>query len=272
VVSVICFVTVAIMLYRLPVRRKTLGSRLSMTVFLLMATLWVVYAFGFSPSLRAAGGLHNVAIGFVARMNGFFDLGTHIVLAFGMVLILLEEAKREVDAAHARLGVAHRRLRDQSLRDPLTGALNRRAFENNVGLEQVANGGAVLVLDLDNLKQTNDTYGHVAGDRLLESLANLLDEGLRDSDSLYRWGGDEFLLIMPGAHAATVRPRIQEQVDRFGQCRIPDGTTLQLEVSIGGTDFVDESALESAIGRADEAMYEHKRERKRSVEAAGENG
>lgn len=261
--AVAIFLWLGITLARLPDRRRSIGSVLSSFVFVLMALLWAVYILGFAPQLRPWLETPGETVMFIARNNAFFDMATHILLAFGMVLILVEEAKREVDAAHMWLDRAHRRLKDQSLRDPLTGCFNRRAFLGQVGLECIGQGGVVAVLDLDNLKQVNDTHGHAAGDMLLRHFAHLLRAELRSADSLYRWGGDEFLLVLPGARAAQIVPRLTQRLSEAPPCDFSDGERAAAAASIGTADFANEQDFDAALQAADQDMYKQKRVRKK---------
>lgn len=261
--AVALYALAATLISRIPARRRTLGSQLSGTMFGVMAVLWLIYTVGFSPQLRPLLPEVTGALLLVARNNAYFDLATHMLLAFGMVLILLEDAKREVDAAHIKLDRAHKRLRDQSLRDALTSCLNRRAFTERAGLELVEIGGTVVVADLDNLKEVNDAHGHQAGDELLKYFAATLRDELRAADSLYRWGGDEFLLVLPEGDAASVVPRLTKQLKDATMCELPDGRKITLEVSIGAADFHNGGDFEQAIHAADRAMYQQKRTRKK---------
>jgi diguanylate cyclase (GGDEF)-like protein len=260
--NIMLFFFTAMLIAHIPERRRTLGSNLSSATFAVMAVLWIVYVFGFAPQVRSAVPEVSGVLLFIARNNAYFDIATHIVLAFGMVLILLEDAKRIVDAAHLKLDRAHRRLRDQSLRDSLTGCLNRRAFTEGAGLELIEIGGTVVVADLDNLKDINDEYGHLAGDALLQHFASILRAELRGSDSLFRWGGDEFLLILPEGDAESVMPRLDAHFKAAPQCELPEGQKIALKVSIGAADFKDGGDFQEAIHVADQAMYKQKRVRK----------
>lgn len=261
--AVALFSIAAVVMARISVRRRTLGSQLSSTMFGVMAILWLIYTIGFAPQLRPLLPEVTGVLMIIARNNAYFDLATHMLLAFGMVLILLEDAKREVDAAHIKLDRAHKRLRDQSLRDALTSCLNRRAFTERAGLELVEIGGAVVVADLDNLKEVNDGHGHQAGDELLKYFAATLRDELRAADSLYRWGGDEFLLVLPEGDADSVRPRLMAHLKKAASCELSDGKTVTLEVSIGAADFRNGGDFEQAIHAADSAMYQQKRARKK---------
>ncbi len=244
----------ALIMLRVPPSRRTLGSRVTGTAFGLTAAVWAAYGFAFYRSLiqpTDPGALASILI----WGNSFIDQALIVTLGFGMVVLLLEDAKREVDAAHAELSGAHHELRRSALYDPVTGSLNRRAYEEGVGLEQArASFGAVAMMDLDNLKDDNDTQGHVAGDALLRRLADALRGGLRPSDKLYRWGGDEFLLIMPGAGVDDLMRRVESLLAAAG--------APPILVSIGAAPFEGTEGLTGAIPVADSAMYEEKKRRK----------
>lgn len=247
---------------RLPPSRRSLGSRATGVFFGIMAAQWAVYfaAFGLAEPIEAL----PAAVRVVVQYNAYFDLLVQVLLGYGMVVLLMEDAKREVDDAHAELAVAHDRLRRVSLYDALTGCLNRRAFLEQVALEGArASFGAVVMVDLDNLKTVNDTLGHAVGDELLRGAAETLRHATRPVDRLFRWGGDEFLLLMPGARADEVQPLLAERIGRLArELRMTEGVPLLL--SLGSADYDDADGLEAAIREADDAMYAHKALRKRS--------
>jgi diguanylate cyclase (GGDEF)-like protein len=119
------------------------------------------------------------------------------------------------------------------------------------------------MLDMDNLKTINDTYGHSAGDELLAYFARTIRGSVRPLDRLYRWGGDEFLLILPGAKPDGVALRFAQVV--AAAAPIPLGPTRQLvrlEISIGAEGYAGGDELPAAIDAADAAMYHTKRIRK----------
>ncbi|HEV2148059.1 MAG TPA: GGDEF domain-containing protein [Longimicrobiaceae bacterium] len=248
---------------RLPPSRRSLGSRAIGAAFGIMAAHRAVYtaAFGLSAQLAARSG----PLGQVVQYGPYFDLLFQVLLGYGMVVLLMEDAKREVDDAHAELAVAHDRLRRDSLYDALTGCLNRRAFLEQVALEEVrASFGTVVMVDLDNLKTVNDTLGHRAGDDLLRAAAEVLRQATRPKDRLFRWGGDEFLLLMPGARAGVVQPLLQERITRAaGEAQTG---SVRLLLSLGSADYEDAEGLEAAIRAADEAMYAQKALRKQPAE------
>jgi diguanylate cyclase (GGDEF)-like protein len=254
----------AALLFRLPPSRRGLGSTATGTFFSFLAGLWVLYllAFGMAESLYVSS--LGPVLGFVLRYNSYLDMLLHMLLGYGMVLVLMEERKREVDDAHAELAVAHDQLRRVALYDVLTGTFNRRAWAEGVGLEVAkATFGAAVMLDVDNLKAVNDTYGHPAGDELLQRVAEALRSTLRASDKLYRWGGDEFLLVLPGANAAEVRARLDAALRLAPALEVSrDKPRVPIQVSVGAADYAGAEALEGAIERADQAMYQEKARRK----------
>ena len=248
-------------LLRLPRSRATFGSRATGVFFALPAALWVFYAVTFNDPDQLTG-----FVAFVVRHNSYVDLLLQMLLGYGMVVLLMEDVKRDVDAAHAELAVAHDELKRLALHDSLTGVMNRRAWTEGVGLEAVrASFGTALMLDLDNLKTVNDVHGHAAGDELLRRVAEVLRAAVRPTDRLYRWGGDEFLLLLPGARAADARRRVDELVARANESVPADrADRLVLELSLGVAEFAGGEALEPAVSRADAAMYEEKSRRRRA--------
>ena len=259
-VAVVALGACAALLLTLPRSRRTLGSVAGGGAFAGLATLWLTYGVAFAMS---AAGRPQQWSAFIVGFNTYLDLLLNIALGFAMVVVLMEDGKREVDDAQAELRVAHDQLRRAALYDPLTDSLNRRAFEQGVGLE-MARGtfGTVVIADLDNLKEVNDAYGHAAGDRLLRQCAELLRATLRPYDKLYRWGGDEFLLVIPSARGTDVDIRLNEVLGRAEPLTGTGPKPVRLEVSLGAADYNSAEEIEVAIQSADQAMYRNKHTRK----------
>jgi diguanylate cyclase (GGDEF)-like protein len=160
--------------------------------------------------------------------------------------------------------MTHDQLRRSALHDSLTDALNRRAYAEGVGLDMVrATFGTAVLADVDNLKIVNDRYGHAAGDQLLRRCAEVFRVTLRGYDKLYRWGGDEFLLILPSAHASDVLARLRRAIEAASPVETgSNGQVVRLEVSLGAADYSNSAALAHAIEQADRAMYQEKNRRK----------
>jgi diguanylate cyclase (GGDEF)-like protein len=260
-IAVVALGACSALLFTLPRSRRTLGSVAGGAAFAGLAALWMTYGIAFAISTT---GRPLAWTGAVVNFNPYLDLLLNIALGFAMVMLLMEDARREVDDAQAELRVAHDQLRRAALYDTLTDSLNRRAFAQGVGLE-MARGtfGTVVIADLDNLKAVNDAHGHAAGDLLLRQCADLLRGTLRPYDKLYRWGGDEFLLVIPSARAIDVEVRLSEVLGRAEPLDVaPDGATVKLEVSLGAADYTSAEGLDESIHLADAAMYRQKHARK----------
>jgi diguanylate cyclase (GGDEF)-like protein len=256
------FVLCAWLLLRLPSSRSSLGSRATGAVFGMIALLWMAYAVALAtgglPALTPPAG----RLDFLLQYNSYFDLLLQMLLGYGMVVLLLEDAKREADDARAQLSLAHDRLKRVSLYDPLTGALNRQAYNEGVGMDAVgARFGTAVMLDMDNLKHVNDAYGHAAGDELLRRLVETVRGSIRPTDRVYRWGGDEFLILFPAALSGDVVPRVRAALGAANQAA-GDGVP-ELQVSLGAADFASAEEIAGAIQRADKAMYEEKSSNRR---------
>lgn len=151
-------------------------------------------------------------------------------------------------------------LYEKAYTDSLTGLKSRAAFAP-VQEKRKANSdevSALLMVDVDDFKRINDQYGHRAGDAALKSLASILRKSVRDKDSVFRWGGDEFVVILPDAtaeNAGIVAERIRSAVESKG--------LYDLTVSIGIAGIVDNN-VGMALAAADKAMYVAK-ERKNAI-------
>lgn len=173
----------------------------------------------------------------------------------------------ELRTTMAQLGEANVQLREYSHRDPLTGAYNRRHFREvfEQHLRDVVEHGkplALLLGDLDNFKQINDTYGHVVGDECLRAVANCFNDALAQHDPLVaRYGGEEFVAVLPGLDAQqalqaaeALRLRIQQNPVRSGK------QVIHLSISIGVHTVPPNRAMapEDVLRIADEALYRAK--------------
>jgi diguanylate cyclase (GGDEF)-like protein len=270
VVDVPALTYCAIILFRLPGPRRTTGSTATGAGFALLAALWFMYAITFVIVIaRPADAASDWVLQF-ARFNPYFDITVDLLLGYAMILTLMEDAKHEVNDAQAELRLTHDRLRRAALTDSLTESLNRRAFADGVGLELVrATFGSVVMADIDDLKRANDRYGHSIGDQLIRYCADVLRRELRPCDKLYRWGGDEFLLVLPSARVSDVLDRLRsaiEHADPIG--RTMPGARIVLQVSLGASDYASSAELEAAIEQADQAMYAEKKQRKAEVRLA----
>jgi diguanylate cyclase (GGDEF)-like protein len=164
------------------------------------------------------------------------------------------------------------RLRNLSLTDELTGLNNRRGFmilaNGLLKFSRRANHPlCLLYIDMDCLKQINDTFGHAHGDTALTHFAHILTETFRDSDVVARMGGDEFAVLTIDAAEDSLRAiqaRLQSNVDTHN-LESAHGYTLSFSLGIIQVDLNSTFTVDSLLGQADEAMYAHKREKKRKV-------
>jgi diguanylate cyclase (GGDEF)-like protein len=177
-------------------------------------------------------------------------------------------------AIQAAIALDNRRLmreKDQmALRDGLTGVYNRSYLEltlERTSKELRRNGGVVsiLFLDLDDMKKVNDNQGHQAGDRLLCELATLLRESCRESDVIARYGGDEFVVLMPGTGAEGARHVALKLEDAMARHNAGASEPLRLSVSIG-MHTAGSADLDGLLLEADRRMYAMKRRRAHSAE------
>ena len=144
---------------------------------------------------------------------------------------------------------------DKLYRDPLTEIYNRRYFEDEI--RDMQNPVGVAMIDLDDFKLYNDIYGHDMGDRVLRTVADAINHCIRKTDKLVRYGGDEFLLILPNMVRGTLRGKLLQIQEAIQNAKIPECSRLRLTASIGGVLSKNET-IDEAIARADHLMYKAK--------------
>ena len=172
----------------------------------------------------------------------------------------------------AELESALMAARADAFADPLTGALNRRGFENASERElararRIGAQIAIAHIDLDDFKDLNDTHGHETGDKALVHLVKLLQQSMRPTDLLGRFGGEEFVLMLPDTSldaAAAVLSRFQSE---FSVRAVP-GTNCTMHFSAGVVAHAADEAIGETIRRADAATYAAKRAGKNCVVTA----
>ena len=150
--------------------------------------------------------------------------------------------------------------------DPLTGLGNRRAFDEAADslISRTRESGSsplsVVVADLDDFKQINDRFGHLAGDRCLREVANTIRLAMRGSELIYRWGGDEFAILLEGTDhtdASVVCQRLTEAITTT--CSTPDGAAIR--VACGSAQLADGMGAEDLVAAADLALMTRKHQR-----------
>lgn len=192
----------------------------------------------------------------------------------------LADLNRALEAKVAENELLQARLREQVLRDPLTGLHNRRyLFEMAPGLLELARQQrqplSVVLIDLDHFKALNDSHGHAAGDLMLQRLAQVLGTCARRQDIVCRYGGEEFVVVMPDQDGDTAMARIGEMLQAYCQERVEFRRKRLPPVSFsaGVASYpVHGERLEHLLGRADKALYrakEHGRSRAEMAEHTG---
>lgn len=173
--------------------------------------------------------------------------------------------------------IANARLYQRAVRDALTGAYNRGAFDNTLReywsrWERRGVGFALVMIDLDDFKQINDHFGHPTGDAALQAVTRLLWEALREEDSIFRYGGEEFALLLSGLadaeNAATVAERVRATLDR--EITIGNLVRLKISASLGVAlhPLHGAASAHELLDLADEAAYRAKRGGKNRVALA----
>ena len=173
---------------------------------------------------------------------------------------------------HDIIAEAQEALAREAATDPLTGALNRRRMTQLASELQTSQQSALLLCDLDHFKRINDTYGHDAGDKVLQTFHQLLQDGARSGDYVARWGGEEFLVLLPNTEmdvARQVAHRLRQQLERT-PITLCDGSTLRVTVTIGIARMALGDSLQSAVRRADEALYRGKEAGRNQVHDSSE--
>jgi len=167
-----------------------------------------------------------------------------------------------------RIALQHQ-LISQALHDPLTGIYNRNYFNRIIELEELRArrlGSSIgfIMVDVDEFKIVNDKYGHQTGDDVLREVARILDNALRKTDTVLRYGGDEFLIIltrMTTDHCHRVEARIDNAIAMSQGLQMPDGE--KITVSMGHAFWTPEAkeSIDEVLGLADNIMYENKRDK-----------
>jgi len=231
-----------------------------LTQLLLLGSLIIVRS-GRVPWLLSTVALIGVAMWFD---GGTFKLiTTHLIsLMLGLGMAWIVSTLQE--AASRREFLLEKRLEFEATTDGLTGLLNRRALtryaEDEVDRSsRYGHGLSVLLLDIDHFKSVNDTHGHDVGDLALRSIATLCAGAIRSTDRLARWGGEEFLILLPetGAENAFVlAERLRARIESHAVDM--DKGQLRLTVSIGLSQRSQGKDWDVIVKKADEALYRAK--------------
>jgi diguanylate cyclase (GGDEF)-like protein len=198
------------------------------------------------------------------RISPLFDALAQVALALGMALVAIERVRDRLEAQNRELAEAYARLEVAARTDALTGLLNRGAYDAQLAAwAGTARTGAVALVDMNGLKALNDTHGHAPGDAAVQLVARALKAQFRITDPVYRLGGDEFLVLLEGATAAEMAPRLDALDEALKAQRLPGvAHPVDLVVAWGLADFASVADVPAAFDRADRAMYACKAARK----------
>ena len=190
-----------------------------------------------------------------------------IVIGLGIAanILLIGHLQRQFDRsnmekmqaeAEEKLQETTESYRAKLYHDVLTGTYNRRYYEDIAS--HIVGPAGIALIDVDDFKICNDTYGHYAGDMALETAANAIHSCIRNTDRLIRYGGDEFLLVLPGIPSDILQAKLEQIRAAVQQAAVPGYSHFRLSLSIGGTMQSTTDPMENAVRRADRLMYQAK--------------
>lgn len=193
----------------------------------------------------------------------------------GATVTLLNHAGKLIDSADAKLAVQGKqidRLKKMSVTDELTGLSNRRGFDLAMRRELdrcergYSQGGLLILIDVDNFKAINDTYGHLAGDAALSLVGRVLINEARRMDVAARLGGDEFVLMMTDTDKATASIRAQNLCWQLNLLHLAwHGDEVPVRASLGLKSFSAGDLMDEVFGHADSDLYASKRHKGKNI-------
>jgi diguanylate cyclase (GGDEF)-like protein len=188
----------------------------------------------------------------------FLDAGAELFMALAILVVIEGSSSQHLEHLNRELLVSQERLRQLVDLDPLTALANRRRLRDEMERVRAA-GAAVIFLDVDNFKEINDRFGHIAGDACLLRVAAALRRTFRNDDTLFRLGGDEFLVIAPGLDPEAAGMRVAKL--RAGLAEGEEGVP-PCRISVGIASLAPSGEPEAALREADSRMYLEKRRQK----------
>jgi diguanylate cyclase (GGDEF)-like protein len=199
------------------------------------------------------------------RYTGFYDLFLQMLFGIGLIIWAMEDTERRLTTVHARAVDDTQRSKRRAQIDPLTDAYNRFFLDElRPTLAREVGGGSIVLIDVDGLKTINDKEGHEEGDKAIWTVAAAVKKLIRGDDYLIRWGGDEFLVVLPGMDQEVAKKRFYMLPSKIEEVRQSPRTTARaykkfLAASVGVTPFSTRVPFDVAIETADRVMYERKR-------------
>ena len=169
---------------------------------------------------------------------------------------LIRNQTAQLDETTEQRAAQDQKLKEELYKDPLTGAYNRRYYEEVV--RKSIGPAGIALMDVDDFKICNDTYGHHAGDVALKTVASAIQSCIRSSDLLIRCGGDEFLLVLPGIPGDFLQTKLEQICTAAQMASVPGYPHFRVTLSIGGTLQSITDPVENIVRRADWLMYQAK--------------
>ena len=169
---------------------------------------------------------------------------------------LIKNQKAQLDETTEQRAAHDQKLKEELYKDPLTGAYNRRYYEEVI--RKSIGPAGIALMDVDDFKICNDTYGHHAGDVALKAAANAIRSCIRSSDLLIRYGGDEFLLVLPDIPSDILQGKLEQICTAARNAAVPGYPHFRVSLSIGGTIQSITDPVERIVRRADWLMYQAK--------------
>ncbi len=199
--------------------------------------------------------------------RGFADVFLEMFLGISLIVWAMEDTEMKLSTIHARAVDDTRRSKRRAQIDPLTEAYNRFFLDEiRPTLARSQAGGSIVLIDVDGLKAINDQEGHDEGDKAIWTVATAIKKLIRGDDYLIRWGGDEFLVILPGMEEEVAQKRFYMLPARIEEIRrspkVQRAYRKFLAASVGVTPFSARVPFDIAMETADRMMYERKKAQK----------
>jgi diguanylate cyclase (GGDEF)-like protein len=256
----VAWLLAAVFIFQSP--RAGIGRQCAGAIALVTALVELVYVLLFA----VAAGRTPAGSGFQPLPYiGFLDVLLEMLFGIGLIIWAMEDTERRLAALHARTADDSRRSQRRAWLDPLTETHNRFFLDEvRPELEADEAGGSIVLIDIDGLKRINDQEGHEEGDKAIWTVATGIKKLVRGNDHVIRWGGDEFLVILPGMDEELARRRfymLPAKIDEVKQSPKPGGKPYLrfLAASVGIHPYSKRMTLDLAIAQADRVMYERKR-------------
>lgn len=231
-------------------------------------------SFFFWASERVAMGFGYLNYPDPAAMPGYYsyahfvEMFLEMTVGVGIIILLFEASQSQLQLEMQRLVESDSQVKEMGIRDRLTGLYNRHYFNDVIRRELARSrrhGGAlsVLLIDVDRFKEINDVRGHAVGDGVLQFVANYLTACVRESDLVFRWGGDEFLILLTQADEASAAQKCEELANRHLP-KLPGDERLRIDLSVGWATHQPNAEFPKTLAESDARMYEMKLSRKKA--------